>query len=98
MKAAASLGGETSIPGNISSQFISGLLFACPLAKVETEIKVTTPLESVDYVKMTLEVLEQFGIRIDVYDRFDRFVIPANQTFKPNDCIVPGDFSSAAFL
>ena len=57
------LGGETSIPGNISSQFISGLLFACPLAKVETEIKVTTPLESVDYVKMTLEVLEQFGIR-----------------------------------
>ena len=47
---------------------------------------------------MTLEVLEKFGIRIDVYDNFDRFVIPANQTFKPHDCIVPGDFSSAAFL
>jgi 3-phosphoshikimate 1-carboxyvinyltransferase len=92
------LGGQTSIPGNVSSQFISGLLFACPLAKVETEISLTTPLESVDYVRMTLEVLEKFGIRIDVYDNFYRFVIPANQTFKPTDCLVPGDFSSAAFL
>jgi 3-phosphoshikimate 1-carboxyvinyltransferase len=68
------------------------------LAKVETEISITTPLESIDYVKMTLEVLEQFGIRVDVYDNFDRFVIPANQTYKSTDSIVPGDFSSAAFL
>ena len=47
------LGGETSIPGDVSSQFISGLMFACPLAKVDTEITLTSPLESADYVKMT---------------------------------------------
>jgi len=92
------LGGETSIPGDISSQFISGLMFACPLAKVDTEITISTPLESEDYVKMTLETLSMFGIRVDVYDRFDRLVIPANQVYKPCDCKVPGDFSSAAFL
>jgi len=92
------LGGETTIPGDVSSQFISGLMFACPLAKVDTEITISTALESVDYVKMTLEVLSMHGIRVDVYDSFDRLVIPANQVYKPCDCKVPGDFSSAAFL
>lgn len=92
------LGGETSIPGNISSQFISGLMFACPMAKVDTELTLTTPLESVDYAKMTVSILEQHGVRIDVYGNFDRIFIPANQTYHPVDCRVPGDFSSAAFL
>jgi len=92
------LGGETSIAGNVSSQFISGLMFACPLAKVDTEISVTSPLESVNYAKMTVEVLLKHGIRIDVYDNFDRVVIPGNQAYKPVDGRVPGDFSSAAFL
>jgi 3-phosphoshikimate 1-carboxyvinyltransferase len=92
------LGGETSLRGDISSQFISGLMFACPLAKVDTEIAVTTPLESVDYAKMTMEVLAQHEIRVDVYGDFERIVIPANQTYKPFDSRVPGDFSSAAFL
>ena len=50
------LGGETSIPGDISSQFISGLMFACPMAKVDTEITIALPLESADYVKMTWDV------------------------------------------
>src|SRR5208283_2908275 len=92
------LGGETSIAGDVSSQFISGLMFACPMAKVDTEILLTTPLESADYVKMTTDVLEAHGVRVEIYDNFKRIVIPANQTYKPRDCRVPGDFSSAAFL
>lgn len=92
------LGGETSIPGDVSSQFISGLMFACPLAKVDTEITLTSPLQSVDYVRMTLDVLAKHGVRVDVQDNFRRIDIPANQTYKPCDCRVPGDFSSAAFL
>jgi 3-phosphoshikimate 1-carboxyvinyltransferase len=57
------LGGETAIAGDVSSQFISGLMFACPMAKVETEISLTTPLESSDYVKMTSEVLSRHEIQ-----------------------------------
>jgi 3-phosphoshikimate 1-carboxyvinyltransferase len=92
------LGGQTSIRGDVSSQFVSGLMFACPMAKVDTEIVLETPLESVDYAKMTLDVLSKHGVRVDVYGNFERIVIPANQTYKPVDCRVPGDFSSAAFL
>lgn len=92
------LGGETSIRGDVSSQFISGLMFACPLAKVDTEIVLTSPLESADYVNMTVEVLSQHGIQVDVYGNFERIVIPANQTYSPVDGRVPGDFSSSAFL
>jgi 3-phosphoshikimate 1-carboxyvinyltransferase len=92
------LGGETSIPGDVSSQFISGLMFACPMAKVDTEITLTTSLESADYVTMTWDVIAKHEIRVEVHDNFKRIIIPANQTYKPHDCRVPGDFSSAAFL
>ena len=92
------LGGETSIPGDVSSQFISGLMFACPLAKVDTDITINTPLESADYVKMTWDVLAKHDIRIEVHDNYRLIHIPANQTYKPIDSRVPGDFSSAAFL
>ena len=92
------LGGATSIPGDVSSQFISGLMFACPLGKVDTEITLTSPLESVDYVKMTDEVLSRHGVRVEIYDNFKRILIPGNQTYKPVDSKVPGDFSSSAFM
>ncbi len=92
------LGGKTSIPGDVSSQFISGLMFACPLAKKDTDITLTTPLESADYVKMTQEVLAKHGVKVEIQKNFERVYIPANQTYKPCDCRVPGDFSSASFL
>jgi len=91
-------GGKTSIRGDVSSQFISGLLFACPKAKADTEIHVTTKLESKGYVEMTLEVLSKHGIESSVDHDFSRLRIPANQSFRPCDHTVPGDFSSAAFL
>ncbi len=90
------VGGETSIPGDVSSQFISGLMFACPMAKVDTEIMLTSPLESADYVKMTQAVLANHGVKVPAHE--NHIHIPANQTYKPSDGRVPGDFSSAAFL
>jgi len=91
-------GGKTSIRGDVSSQFISGLLFACPRAKEDTEIAVTTKLESKGYVEMTLEVLVKHGLEGAVNNDLSRLWIPSNQSYVPCDHTVPGDFSSAAFL
>jgi len=91
-------GGKTSIRGDVSSQFISGLLFACPKAKEDTKINVTTKLESKGYVEMTLEVLRKHGIKTSVDHDLSWLRIPANQCYSPYDHTVPGDFSSAAFL
>lgn len=91
-------GGETSIVGNVSSQYISGLLFACPLAFEDTEIQITTPLESKPYVKMTMEVLSTHGIQINASPDLQKFRIPARQTYSPTNHKIPGDYSSAAFL
>ena len=91
-------GGKTSIRGDVSSQFISGLLFACPKAEEDTEITVTTPLESKGYVEMTMEVLIEHGIEGAVAPELSRLWIPSNQVYKPCNHVVPGDFSSAAFL
>ncbi|MCL2134854.1 MAG: 3-phosphoshikimate 1-carboxyvinyltransferase [Candidatus Bathyarchaeota archaeon] len=91
-------GGKTSIPGDVSSQFISGLMFACPMAKADTEIQITTPLESKDYVEMTKKVLAQHHIEIQISEDYRHIYIPGRQIFRQVDCQVPGDFSSAAFL
>jgi 3-phosphoshikimate 1-carboxyvinyltransferase len=91
-------GGKTSIPGDVSSQFISGLMFACPMAKADTEITVTTPMESKDYVKMTQEVLAQHHVKVEISDDYRHIHIPGRQIFRRTDCKVPGDFSSTAFL
>jgi 3-phosphoshikimate 1-carboxyvinyltransferase len=90
------VGGETYIAGNVSSQFISGLMFACPRAEADTEIMLTSSLESADYVKMTEAVLSSHGIKVPAHE--NHIHIPAKQTYMPSDGIVPGDFSSASFL
>ncbi len=90
------VGGKTTIPGDVSSQFISGLMFACPLARRDTEITLSSPLESADYVKMTEAVLSKHAITVGV--KQDCIAIPGNQAYKAVDGRVPGDFSSAAFL
>jgi len=91
-------GGKTTMRGDVSSQFVSGLMFACPMARADTEITLTTPLESKGYVKMTQTVLAEHSINVSISREFDRIRIPANQTYKPCSHRVPGDFSSAAFL
>jgi 3-phosphoshikimate 1-carboxyvinyltransferase len=89
-------GGETRIRGDISSQFISALLFAAPLAASDVTIHVSGRLESRPYIEMSLHVLKKHGISIDVED--NEFHIPAPQKYIATSHDVPGDFSSAAFL
>ena len=91
-------GGRTVISGNISSQFISGLMFACPKARKMTEILTATPLESKTYVQMTETTLVQHQINVTIEPDFRKITIPANQTYQPYNHQVPGDYSSAAFL
>ncbi|NVM28387.1 MAG: 3-phosphoshikimate 1-carboxyvinyltransferase [Candidatus Helarchaeota archaeon] len=91
-------GGKISIPGNISSQFISGLLISSPLAQDEVTIQLTTPLKSTPYLAITSEMLNNFGIKHQ-YDPKQRvYRIPGQQTYHPIDFTIPGDFSSAAFF
>ncbi len=85
------------IPGNVSSQFISGLLFALPLLHGDSEIRVTTLMESKGYVDLTLSVLKQFGITVQ-NENNRRFIIYGNQKYRPVDYTVEGDYSQAAFF
>src|SRR5207245_6236343 len=89
-------GGEVTLRGDISSQFISGLLFAAPLAIRDVTIKAEGALESRPYVKMSIDVLKKHGISIE--ESNGKFRVPAPQEFVPASHKVPGDFSSAAFL
>ena len=84
------------VPGNVSSQFISGLLFTLPLLKGDSLIKITTPLESKGYIDLTLDMLEKFGIKIINHD-YQAFQIRGNQNYTPCDYNVEADFSQAAF-
>ena len=92
------VGGSTSLRGDMSSQYITGLLFAAPLAEHETDIQITTTLESKPYVLLTIDVLEKHGIVLNVSASLRRFTIPPNQSYKSAVHKVPGDYSSAAFL
>jgi len=93
--------GTYSLAGNISSQFITGLLFALPLLDGDSVLKLTTKLESAGYVDLTLDVLRAFGIHIDRYvseDGFELFDIPGKQIYiEPDDIAVEGDWSNASF-
>lgn len=88
--------GTFSLPGNVSSQFITGLLYALPLLSGDSEIVLTTSLESRGYVDMTLDVLNQFGVRVEHQD-YARFRVPGNQSFQARDLTVEADWSNAAF-
>ena len=90
-------GGMTSLPGNISSQYVSALLHIAPLATEGMTIKLTAPLESRPYVMMTLDTMEEFGITVAFGGHLDTFaVLP--QKYKPTKYIVEGDWSSASYL
>ena len=90
--------GKYEMAGNISSQFITGLLFTLPLLDGDSNIVITTELESVGYLELTLEVLKDFSIKID-YDKDNQvFSIPGNQNYQSKDYTVEGDYSQAAFF
>jgi len=91
------LNGSTfHIPGNISSQFISGLFFALPLCTNDSIINITTLLESKDYCLMTIDVLKKFNIIIEKIHE-NQFYIKGNQTYKSHSTNIEADFSHASF-
>ena len=89
--------GTYALRGDISSQFVTGLLYALPLLEGDSEIVLTTPLQSRGYVEMTLQVLRRFGIAIQ--ERENAFVIPGRQryTVPGEELTAEGDWSGAAF-
>ncbi len=89
-------GGIYTIPGNISSQFVSGLLFALPLAEEDSILHLTTDVESRSYINMTVEALRAFGIFVAWADA-KTLKIPGGQVYTAADVSVEGDASGAAF-
>lgn len=89
-------GGEYVLPGNVSSQFISGLLFALPSADKDSYIKILPPIESRSYIGLTINAIKSFGIKAEWIDD-NTIYIPKNQSYVPCDVTVEGDYSGAAF-
>ena len=90
-------GGIYRLPGNVSSQYITGLLLALPLCEEDSVIELTTALESASYIDITLSVLKTFGIT--VHCERNRYIIQGKQVFRsPGTLPVEGDWSNAAFF
>ncbi len=85
-------GGKINIRGDISSQFLTGLLYALPLCGENSVVSITTELLSKPYIDITLDVLEKSGIKIE-NDNYKTFKIEKNQAFMPINASVPGDYS-----
>lgn len=88
--------GIFKIPGNVSSQFITGLLFALPLLENDSDIVLTSPIESVGYINMTIYTMSKFGVEIETTDF--GWHIKGNQSYKPCSYKTDGDWSQAAFF
>ncbi len=88
--------GVYRLSGRISSQFISGLLFALPLCDGDSIIEITDSLESASYIELTLKSLKDFGI--DIKKDNNSFIIKGSQRYHSSDHAVEGDWSNAAFL
>jgi 3-phosphoshikimate 1-carboxyvinyltransferase len=89
--------GEYKIPGNISSQFITGLLFALPMLDGDSKIVIQPPFESRPYVDMTIKALETFGVSVEYEDEYT-ILIKGRQRYTAADTAVEGDWSGGAFL
>ncbi len=90
--------GEYRLPGDVSSQFFTGLLFALPLLPGPSALIPTTRLESFDYVAMTLDAMGRFGVQFPATMSLPPHYHPSgNQTYRPRDALVEADWSQAAF-
>jgi 3-phosphoshikimate 1-carboxyvinyltransferase len=88
-------GGETTVDGGVSSQFISSLLFAAPLTDEGATVRIEGTLKSRPYVDITLEVLDEVGITVEETE--EGFDVPGRQAYTAEEFRVPGDFSSASY-
>ena len=84
------------VAGNVSSQFISGLMFTLPLLENDSKIVITTELESKGYLDLTLAMLKSFGIEV-INKEYKEFIIKGKQEYNAFDYEVEGDYSQAAF-
>lgn len=90
--------GIFKLPGNVSSQFVSGLLFALPLLDGDSVIEITSPLESAAYVDMTLQCLAKYGVSVtNENGAYRRYLVPGKQRYRAQNSRVEGDWSQAAF-
>ena len=88
--------GVFKIPGNVSSQFITGLLFALPLLDGDSDIVLTSPIQSAGYINMTIRTMSKFGIEVDMTDK--GWHVRGKQRYIPTDYTTDGDWSQAAFF
>lgn len=89
--------GIYEIDGNISSQFITGLLFSLPLLEGESKIIINGKLESSNYIDISLDCLSKFGIKI-INNSYQEFIIGGNQSYKVGNYRTEADYSQAAFF
>ncbi len=89
--------GSYRLQGDVSSQFLTGLLLALPLARGDSRLVLTSPLESAAYVDLTLDVMRAFGLSA-VRNGTGGYHIPGSQSFHAADYTVEGDWSQAAFF
>ena len=89
--------GKYRVKGNISSQFISGLLFALPLLDGDSTITIAPPIESCSYINLTIHALSQFGVEVKWSDERTLY-IKGGQHYAPREVSVEGDYSNAAFF
>ena len=89
--------GKYILPGNVSSQFVTGLLFTLPLLDGDSTIELTGKIESKSYIDMTLYAMNIFGVNAKWVSE-NTLYIEGNQTYIPQDVSVEGDYSNAAFL
>lgn len=87
--------GEYALPGNISSQYVSGFLLAFPLLSGESRVRLTTPLESRGYVEMTCNAMRRFGAAVEKLS--DGFAVRGGGYVSPGEAQIEGDWSNAAF-
>ena len=90
-------GGEVSVRGDVSSQFVSALLLIAPLAEGETTIRLTTELESKPYVNMTIDIQREFGVDVTASDDMRVYRVERQQ-YQPTNLEVEGDWSSASYM
>jgi 3-phosphoshikimate 1-carboxyvinyltransferase len=89
--------GVYSLPGHVSSQFVTGLLLALPLTGGDSEIRLTSPLASASYVDITLEVMARFGVTA-YNDNYERLLIHGKQRYIMHEIHIEADYSQAAFF
>lgn len=89
--------GRFTLPGDVSSQFVTGLLYALPLLEGDSEIVITAPMESRGYIDLTLDVLSAYGIQIKNHN-YKKFTIAGGQNYQCCDYTVESDYSQAAFF